>query len=336
MREEKILLGHGSGGILSHKLIENIFFPHFQNSILAQNNDAAVFTVEKKKLAFSTDTFVVDPVFFPGGDIGKLAVCGTINDLAVMGAKPLYLSAGFILEEGFPVGDLRRIAQSMQAVSLETGVQIVTGDTKVVQRGAVDKIFINTAGIGIIGESIFISGGNARDGDIVLINGTIGDHGMAVMAGREGLNVMTALQSDCAPLAGLIGEILPVSSEIHVLRDPTRGGLATTLNEIARQSNVSIEIKERDLPVAGSTQSVCEILGLDPLYSANEGKVVVICAAADANRILEKMRTHPYGRESRIIGSVSRENPGKVFVKTMIGGKRIIDMLAGEQLPRIC
>jgi hydrogenase expression/formation protein HypE len=336
MKEDKILLGHGSGGTLSHKLVSELFFPFFKNEYLEQEDDSAVFNVANQRLAFSTDSFVVDPIFFPGGDIGKLAVCGTVNDLAVMGAKPCYLSAGFILEEGFAIEDLKRIVQSMQNVSLEARIKIITGDTKVVPRGAVDKIFINTSGIGVFERRSIINGSNAKEGDVVLINGTIGDHGIAVMAKREGLEIENNLESDCAPLNDLIDQICSISSDIHVLRDPTRGGVATTLNEIARQSKVSIELDEQHLPLADGTRSVCEILGLDPLYIANEGKVIIICGPHDAKKVFKKMQSHPYGKQSSIIGKVSKVHAGKVFLTTCIGGQRIIDMLAGEQLPRIC
>jgi hydrogenase expression/formation protein HypE len=336
MKEERILLGHGSGGILSHRLISELFYPQFSNVILDQKDDAAVIAVNQNRLAFTTDSFVVDPIFFPGGDIGKLAVCGTVNDLAVMGAKPLYLSVGFILEEGFPIATLQTIVFNMKNAAQNAGVQIVTGDTKVVPRGTADKIFINTSGIGIIQGQSIVSGSQAKPDDVVLVNGTLGDHGIAVMAEREGLDLQTEVRSDCAPLNGLIDTLFSASSEIHVLRDPTRGGLATTLNEIARQSNVSIEIDEQKIPVASSTRSVCEILGLDPLYIANEGKVVVICSEKDAEKILKTMRKHQYGKNSCIIGKVAQQPGGKVFMTTAIGGHRIIDMLAGEQLPRIC
>jgi hydrogenase expression/formation protein HypE len=336
MNKEIILLGHGSGGTLTHKLISELFYPQFKNTYLDQRDDAAVFTINQNRLAFTTDSFVVDPVFFPGGDIGTLAVCGTVNDLAVMGATPKFISAGFILEEGFPIDELKKIIQSMKKISHEARVQIVTGDTKVVPKGAADKIFINTSGIGILNDAGIINGSNAKAGDVVLINGTIGDHGIAVMAKREGLDIKTGLHSDCAPLNNLIDDIRSVSSKIHVLRDPTRGGIATTLNEIARQSKISIEIIEQDLPVARETKSLCEILGLDPLYIANEGKVIVICAKQDADKVLKKMRAHRYGKQSCIIGKVSQDHAGKVIMSTCIGGKRIIDMLTGEQLPRIC
>lgn len=336
MTFDKILLDHGSGGRASHELIERYFVPRFQNPFLNEMNDSAVFDLKGGKLAFTTDSYVVDPIFFPGGDIGSLAVCGTVNDLAMRGAQPYYLSVGFIIEEGFPLSDLEQILVSMEKAALEAGVQIVTGDTKVVPKGAVDKIFINTSGIGLIPEGIHIAGQNAQPGDAVLVSGTLGDHGLTILSKREGLAFESSLKSDAAPLNHLVREMLQAGSDIHVLRDPTRGGLATTLNEIAGQSQVGIEIWEEAIPIRDSVSAASEILGLDPLYVANEGKLVAILPQSQAGAALALMKKNPYGQEAAIIGEVRMENPGKVVLKTIIGGKRLVDMLTGEQLPRIC
>jgi len=336
MQYDKILLGHGSGGKLSHQLIDELILPYFSNKTLKELNDAAVLDYSGQKMVFSTDSYVVDPIEFPGGDIGKIAVCGTVNDISMMGAKPLFLSVGFIIEEGLPLETLRRILASMHKAAEEAGIQIVTGDTKVVPNGAADKLFINTAGIGVPYTKNIPSGGRAEIGDQIIINGPIAEHGITVMASREGLAMDLALQTDSAPLNGLVEKIMTVSENIHVLRDPTRGGIATTLNEIARQSSVGIRIDENQVPIAPAVASACEILGLDPLYIANEGKMLVICSLDDTHRVLETMRAHKYGRESRIIGSVLKEPKNRVFLKTVIGGQRVIDMLTGEQLPRIC
>lgn len=336
MAWDKILLDHGSGGRASHELIEKLFVPRFQNPVLNDLNDCAVFEVNGAKLAFTTDSYVVDPIFFPGGDIGSLSVCGTVNDLAMRGAWPRYLSVGFIIEEGFPVKDLEQILLSMERASGEAGISVVTGDTKVVPKGNADKIFINTAGIGLIPKGIDIAGQNARPGDLVLISGTIGDHGLTILSKREGLSFESSLKSDAAPLNHLVREMLEASARIHVLRDPTRGGLATTLNEIARQSQVGIEVREEAVPIRGSVLAAAEILGLDPFYIANEGKLVAILPAAQAGTVLTAMKKNPYGQEAAVIGEVKEEHPGRVVMKTLIGGKRLMDMLAGEQLPRIC
>ncbi len=336
MQYDKILLGHGSGGKLSHQLIEDLFLPYFSNKSLKELNDAAVLDYSGQKLVFSTDSYVVDPIEFPGGDIGKIAVCGTVNDISMMGAKPLFLSAGFIIEEGLPLETLHRILASMHKSAEEAGIQIVAGDTKVVPHGAADRLFINTAGIGVPFSSNIPSGGRAAIGDQIIINGPIAEHGITVMATREGLNMDLSLQTDSAPLNGLVEKIMKVSEHIHVLRDPTRGGIATTLNEIARQSGVGICIDENKLPIAPAVASACEILGLDPLYIANEGKMLVICSPDDTSKVLEAMHGHKYGRASRIIGSVLEQPKSRVFLKTAIGGQRLIDMLSGEQLPRIC
>lgn len=336
MAWDKILLDHGSGGRASHELIEKLFVPRFQNPVLNDLNDSAVFEVNGAKLAFTTDSYVVDPIFFPGGDIGSLAVCGTVNDLAMRGAWPRYLSVGFIIEEGFPLKDLEQILLSMERAAGEAGISVVTGDTKVVPKGNADKIFINTAGIGLIPKGIDIAGQNARPGDLVLISGTIGDHGLTILSRREGLSFESSLKSDAAPLNHLVREMLEVSVRIHVLRDPTRGGLATTLNEIARQSQVGIEVREEAVPIRGSVLAAAEILGLDPFYIANEGKLIAILPAAQAEAVLTAMKKNPYGQEAAVIGEVKEEHPGRVVLKTTIGGKRLMDMLAGEQLPRIC
>jgi len=331
----KILLAHGSGGKLAHQLVEKNFLQAFSNPILAKLDDSAVLDI-KGRLAFTTDSYVVNPIFFPGGDIGKLAVCGTVNDLAMSGAEPLYLSLSFIIEEGFSQKELAEIVDSVQKAAQDAGVEIITGDTKVVNRGTADKLFINTAGIGIIPDGVDISGSNAEPGDKVLLSGTIGDHGIAVLSQREGLSFSTHLESDCAPLGSLVAKMLKASPNIHCLRDPTRGGLATTLNELAKQSKVSIRIEEEKLPVREAVLSACEMLGFDPLYVANEGKLVAIVAAEDADEVLKVMRGNRYGKEAAIIGDVGTEHSGRVVMKTCLGASRIIDMLVGDPLPRIC
>ena len=333
--KDKILLAHGSGGKLTHDLVEKSFVKTFANPFLAKLDDSAVMDFSGK-LAFTTDSYVVSPIFFPGGDIGKLAVCGTVNDLAMSGAKPLYLSLSFIIEEGLPQDELNEIVDSVQKAAQEAGVEIVTGDTKVVHRGSADKLFINTAGIGIIPEGINISGNKARPGDRVILSGTIGDHGIAVLSQREGLSFSTQLESDCASLGSLVAEMLAASPDIHCLRDPTRGGLATTLNELAKQSKVSIRIEEEKIPVREEVLAACEMLGFDPLYIANEGKLVAIVSAKDADKILKAMRENHYGTGAAIIGEVKAEHPGRVVMKTCLGASRIVDMLVGDLLPRIC
>ena len=333
--KDKILLTHGSGGRLAHQLVAESFIKAFNNPLLVKLDDAAVFDLAGK-LAFTTDSYVVSPIFFPGGDIGKLAVCGTVNDLAMSGAKPLYLSLSFIIEEGLSQSDLNRVVASIQKSAREAEVEIVTGDTKVVNHGSADKLFINTAGVGIIPDGVGISCGNARPGDKVILSGTLGDHGIAVLSQREGLSFTTRLESDCTPLAKLVAEMLAVSSNIHCLRDPTRGGLATTLNELATQSKVGIRIEEDRIPVREEVIGASEMLGLDPLYIANEGKLVAIVSAGDADGILAGMRGNRYGKEAAIIGEVNGEHPGRVVMKTSLGTSRIIDMLVGDPLPRIC
>ena len=336
MSSEKILLGHGSGGKLSHAIISDIFLPFFKNQALNKLNDAAVLNFPEKDLVFSTDSYVVDPIFFPGGDIGKLAVCGTVNDLAMMGARPLYLSIGFIIEEGLPIEHLKTILKSMRSSADEAGVKIVTGDTKVVPHGAADKIFINTSGIGYRMAGINVSGDRAQSGDEIIINGAIAEHGISVMASREGLELDVDIKSDSAPLNRLVEEIFRKVPQIRVMRDPTRGGIATTLNEIAKQSHVAIKLYEKYLPIPVNVKAACEILGLDPIYIANEGKFLTFCPAGKSEEILEIMRKHRYGRGACVIGEVLSEPQGKVYMETLIGGSRLIDMLSGEQLPRIC
>ena len=332
---DKILLAHGSGGKLAHELVEKSFLRAFSNPLLAKLDDSATFDFSGR-LAFTTDSYVVNPIFFPGGDIGKLAVCGTVNDLAMAGAVPLYLSLSFIIEEGLPQQDLMQIVSSVKEAAEEAEVQIITGDTKVVDRGTADKLFINTAGVGLIPEGVSISGSKAKPGDKVLLSGTIGDHGIAVLSQREGLSFSTKLQSDCAPLNKLVADIIQVSSQIHCLRDPTRGGLATTLNELATQSKVGIKIEEEKIPVREEVQAACEMLGFDPLYVANEGKLVAIVAPGDAEAVLNRMQQNTYGREAAVIGEVRQEHPGRVVMRTRLGASRIVDMLVGDLLPRIC
>lgn len=332
--EDKILLAHGSGGKLSHDLIES-FLPDLANPILDKLDDSAVFELSGR-LAFTTDSYTVNPIFFPGGDIGKLAVCGTVNDLSMSGARPLYLSLSFIIEEGLPVADLKKILTSIREASEEAGVKIVTGDTKVVEQGSADKIFINTAGIGTVPEGIDISAANAKAGDKIIVSGNIGDHGIAVLSQREGLKFHTPVPSDCAPLNGLVADMLAASENIHCLRDPTRGGLATTLNDFAGQSNIGIRLEEDRIPVDKAVLAACELLGFDPLYIANEGKLVTAVAPQDADAVLAAMKENKYGVGAVIIGEVVAEHPGQVVMKTTLGASRIVDMPVGELLPRIC
>ncbi|MGD0398452.1 MAG: hydrogenase expression/formation protein HypE [Syntrophobacteraceae bacterium] len=331
-----IQLDQGSGGRAMHELIDSLFVSAFENPLLAERNDSAVFEIQGGRLAMTTDSYVVDPIFFPGGNIGSLAVHGTVNDLAMRGAKPLYITAGFILEEGLVFSDLKKIVMSMAQAAREAGVQVIAGDTKVVPRGKADKVFINTSGIGVVPAGIDIGGQNARPGDLVLINGTIGDHGMAVLCKREGLAFENEIQSDAAALNGLVDLMLDAFAGIHVLRDPTRGGVATTLNEIAEQSGVGIRLFEEALPVREDVVGACEVLGLDPLYVANEGKVLAVVPAQGADAVLRAMQSHPLGRASCLIGEIVSDDPGRVFLRTRIGGHRLVDMLRGEQLPRIC
>jgi hydrogenase expression/formation protein HypE len=336
MKTDRIQMDHGAGGRASHDLVAKTFMPALANPILTELNDSALLNFRELRLAMSTDSYVVDPIFFPGGNIGSLAVHGTVNDLAMRGAQPCYLSVGFILEEGLEIDDLEKLLTSMAEAAREAGVQVVAADTKVVERGKADRIFINSAGVGIIAPEVDVAGQNAKPGDLVLINGPVGDHGVAVLSMREGLSFQTEIKSDSAPLNGLVSDMLEVSRNIHVLRDPTRGGVATALNEVAHQSGVGIELEESNLPVRPEVNAACEMLGLDPLYVANEGKVVVLVAPEDADQVLNKMRLHPLGRNSCVIGRVVSEHPGRVVLQTGIGGRRIVDMLSGEQLPRIC
>lgn len=331
-----VLLGHGSGGRLSAELFEQLFLPRFTNPYLDRRDDQAVVEVGGLRLAFTTDSFVVRPLFFPGGDIGRLAVNGTVNDLAMAGARALYLSAGFILEEGLPLGDLAAILDSMRSACAEAGVLLVTGDTKVVNRGSGDGCFINTSGIGVVEHGLALSADRLRPGDAVLLSGTLGDHGMAVMSRREGLDFETEIRSDTAPLGGLVAAMLASATTVRCLRDPTRGGLASTLNELARASGVGIVVEEERIPVRAAVHAACEMLGLDPLYVANEGKLVAIAGAGEAGVLLERARGHPLGADAALIGHVTDEHPGMVVMRTRIGGSRVVDLHPGEILPRIC
>lgn len=337
MNSDLILLGHGSGGRLSHQLLDELIIPALSCSGQSEQNDAALLQFDGGKLAYTTDSYVVHPIFFPGGNIGDLAVNGTVNDLAMMGAKPLWLSVGLILEEGFSKVELGEILASMRVAADIAGVQIVTGDTKVVPRGKADKIFINTSGIGIVGHDLEINGGNAKVGDSIIVSGTIGDHGIAIMASREGLELETSIQSDSAALNTLVLELVAaLGKRLHVLRDPTRGGVATTLKEIAVQSSVDLMLQEDSLPVKGEVKGVCSILGLDPLYVANEGKMLLFVAPHAVEEALELLQAHPLGRDAAKIGVVTGNGAGKVSIETTGGGVRGVEMLSGEQLPRIC
>ncbi len=344
VKETQITLAHGSGGKAMHELIEGLFLEYLRNPLLEKLEDQAVFEINgaSSRLAFTTDSYVVDPIFFPGGDIGKLAVNGTVNDLAMSGARPLYLSAGFIIEEGFPIEDLKRILVSMRNAASEAGVEIVTGDTKVVQRGGADKIFINTSGVGVIEHAVNISAARAQAGDKVILSGTIGDHGTTIMIARGELDLETEIESDTAPLHSLVADMLDEAARlgavdtIHCLRDPTRGGVATTLNEIALSSGVCIQIYEDRIPAREEVKGACEILGLDPLYVANEGKLVAIVSGEIAEPMIARMQANPQAREACVIGEVKAEPQGIVSMITGFGGTRIVDMLVGEQLPRIC
>ncbi len=336
---QKILLGHGSGGKMTHQLIKNLFLPEFRNRYLEKLNDQATFELNGLRLAFTTDSFVVSPLFFPGGDIGKLSINGTVNDLAMSGARPLFISAAFILEEGFSIEKLQRIVRSMREACEEAQVLLVTGDTKVVNKGKGDGVFITTSGVGVIeaaGPQPHISADQARPGDKVIISGPIGDHGIAIMSVREGIEFETELVSDTAPLWSLVESMLEVSLKIHCLRDPTRGGLSSALNEIAAASKAGILLDEAAIPIRDEVRGACELLGLDPLYVANEGALIAVVAPEDAKKILERMRAHPQGKQSAIIGEVIDEHAGMVLLRSKAGGTRVVDMLAGEQLPRIC
>ena len=331
-----VVLGHGGGGKLSAELVRHLFLPAFENDILQTLGDSAVMEVNSGRLAFSTDSFVVQPLFFPGGCIGDLAVNGTVNDLAMSGAKPLFLSAGFIVEEGMPIDLLSRIVERMGQAARRAAVRVVTGDTKVVERGHGDGVFINTSGIGFVPSGVHIAPDQARPGDVVLVSGTVGDHGMAVMSAREGLAFDTTIESDCAPLHELVAAMLAVTSNIRVLRDPTRGGVASSLNESASASQVGIVIDEACLPVKPAVQAACEMLGMDALYVANEGKLIAIVPSSEADAVLAAMRADPLGRDAAIVGRVVEDHAGLLVARTALGATRIVDMLVGEQLPRIC
>ncbi len=334
---EQIVMGHGSGGKMSHDLVARMFLPSFDNPALRAGDDAGVVQPNMcSRLAISTDSHVVAPLFFPGGDIGRLAVCGTVNDVAVMGAMPLYLTAGFILEEGLQLAVLERVVRSMRTAAEEAHVEIVAGDTKVVQRGKADGLYINTTGVGTVLAGVEMGGARARPGDVVILSGPIGDHGIAVLSARGELGLEADVRSDVAPLNHLVAAMLEASDQIHVLRDPTRGGVATTLNEIARQSGVGIVLKEEAIPVRPAVSAACEMLGFDPLYIANEGKLIVVAAREDAAQVLRVMRASRYGEEAVLIGEVRAEPKNRVLMKTVIGSTRVVDVLAGEMLPRIC
>lgn len=331
-----IILGHGGGGKLSAELIEHLFLPAFQNDLLSNLGDSTILNLNGARLAMSTDSFVVRPLFFPGGNIGELAINGTVNDISMSGARPLYLSAGFILEEGLPLDVLGRIVDSMAAAAQAAGVMLVTGDTKVVDKGHGDGVYINTSGIGLVPDGLEIGPHQAKPGDVVLLSGTIGDHGMAIMSVREGLEFETTIESDTAALNGLVAAMLAVSPAIHVLRDPTRGGVASSLNEIAQRSGVGIQIDENKIPVNPAVRSACELLGMDPIFVANEGKLLAIVPFDSAEAVLAAMRGHPLGRQAAVIGRVVEQHPGMLVARTGIGGARVVAMQIGEQLPRIC
>jgi hydrogenase expression/formation protein HypE len=337
MKTDIITLDHGSGGKKSNSLISEVILPIFDNPILSQLNDSATINIQNKKLAFSTDSYVVEPIFFAGGNIGDLAINGTVNDIAMSGATPLYISVGLIIEEGFPLKDLKKILLSMKNAASKASVIVVTGDTKVVPKGAVDKIFINTSGIGLIPDNINISSNNAQIGDKIILSGTIGDHGATIFIQREDMQFDTKITSDTQPLNHLVKDLISVSDNINVLRDPTRGGIGTSLNEIANQSEVSIKIYESQIPIKKEVSGICELLGFDPIYLANEGKLLAFVDKNNAESFLLAAKKNSAGQNASIIGEVySSDNPGKVFMKTRIGGSRIIDMMLGEQIPRIC
>ena len=336
MIHKRVLMDHGSGGRLSQELIQAVFVSRFANRLLNRLDDGAVFETGQGRLAFSTDSYVVTPLFFPGGDIGSLAVHGTVNDLAMCGASPKYLSAGFIIEEGFLIEDLMRIADSMQAAAAAAGVQIVTGDTKVVDRGACDGLYINTAGVGMVPPGVVLGGDRARPGDAVIVSGHIGDHGAAILCRREGLGLSSAIRSDSAPLGDMVKALLKAVPRVRVLRDPTRGGLAASLNEIAQKSGVGINIEEASLPIREEVKAACELLGLDPMYLANEGKLVAVVPRDSSRQALEAIRSDPHGKDAAVIGQVTEDVPGRVVMCTPMGARRIVDMPAGTPLPRIC
>ncbi|MGD9162391.1 MAG: hydrogenase expression/formation protein HypE [Desulfobacteraceae bacterium] len=336
MSTNTITLDHGSGGKMSHSLIAGTLLPFFNNPVLSRLDDGAVLDIKGTRIAFSTDSYTVDPLFFPGGDIGELAVNGTVNDVAMCGALPRFLSSGIIMEEGFPLTDLERILASMKKAAERAGVQIVTGDTKVVPKGGVDKLFINTSGIGIIPDGINVSGSNAAPGDKIILSGYIADHGVTILTKRENMSFDSPVKSDSAPLNNMVKKIIETTNKVHVFRDPTRGGVGTTLNEIVASSQVGITIYEEKIPVRNSTKGICELLGFDPLYMANEGKLLAFLPEDISDTVLSIIREDEFGNDASVIGEVTAENPGMVFMKTAIGGERIVDMLTGEQLPRIC
>ena len=336
MKRDRIVLGHGSGGKLTSELIREIFLPRFRNPILSSLSDSAVFSHKDIRFAFTTDSYVVDPIFFPGGDIGRLAIYGTVNDLAMSGAQPVFLSAGFILEEGFLISDLERIADSMAEAASECGISLIAGDTKVVPKGKGDKVFINTSGIGIVPQGVDISPTKVKPGDVIIINGGIGEHGIAVIAAREELSLSSEIESDLAPLHRLVFRMLSETKRINALRDLTRGGLGTALAEIARQAKVGMVVEEEKIPVRDEVKGACELLGFDPLYVANEGKLIAFCPEEEAEGLITAMRKDPKGKDAVIIGKVVSEHPGRVILRTRVGGERLVDLLPGEQLPRIC
>ena len=336
LKNGRVDMSHGAGGRAMAQLISDMFVETFDNEVLNREHDAAMVQLPPGRVVMSTDSFVISPLFFPGGNIGSLAVHGTVNDVSMAGAKPYYLTAGFILEEGFPLSDLAEIVKSMGEAAKEAGVAIVTGDTKVVERGHGDGIYINTAGVGVVPDGVDVCGDQAQPGDKILVNGTLGDHGVAVMSKRENLSFATEILSDSQSLCDLVGDMMKAVPDMRVLRDPTRGGLAATLNEIAHQSGVGVELSEKDLPIRPEVKSACELLGLDPLYVANEGKLIAICPADKADELLAVMQAHPKGKDAAIVGEVLEDSRCFVRMKTGLGGTRMVDWLAGEQLPRIC
>jgi hydrogenase expression/formation protein HypE len=336
MRDRRILLAHGAGGRLSHELVEELFLPFFANDLLAALDDSAVIPPQGGRIAFTTDSYVVKPLFFPGGDIGRLAICGTVNDLAMAGARPIGISASFILEEGFSIEDLKRVLASMKGAAQEAGVQVVAGDTKVVEHGAAQGLYITTSGLGIIPEGVAIGSAQAKAGDVIIVSGPLGDHEIAVLMARGEFSLQGKIASDCAPLNGLVATMLEASPAIHALRDPTRGGMATVLWEIATASKVGLVVEEEKIPISAEVRAVCDLLGFDPYYLANEGKLIAFVPEGDASVVLQAMQAHPLGRQAAIIGKVVAEHPGKVLLKTEIGGHRLLDPLSGEQFPRIC
>jgi len=336
LRDDVVTLAHGAGGKATRALVEGLFVEAFRNRALESLGDAAIVDIDGSRLAFTTDSYVVKPIFFPGGSIGDLAVNGTVNDLAVSGAAPLWLSAGFVIEEGFAVADLRRVAADMARAAEAAGVAIATGDTKVVERGNADGVYVNTAGLGLVAPGVDLRAENVRPGDRVLVSGTLGDHGMAVMIARGDLKLETDLESDTAPLHALVGALLELGEELRWLRDPTRGGLATALNELARGAEVAVVLDEDVLPIRPQVAGACEILGIDPLYVANEGKLVAVVSSDSADQAIDALRALPIGVDAAIVGTIAQEPEGLVLLDTSLGGRRIVDMLVGDPLPRIC